>query len=203
MALAYLIIVFFILLFSVSLHEYAHGLMAFKLGDSTAKDQGRLTLNPLVHIDPIGSIVVPFLIVFISRGLLPPIGRAKPIPINPYHFKNPKQDMIFVGAAGPAMNIALAGAFILLLKLSPPLLSEVFALAAILNLVLAIFNLIPIPPLDGSRILAGFLPLKQYQAYRKLEKFGLAILVGFLFLVIVSGLLGKIISFLQTFMYSL
>ena len=117
MALAYLFIVFSILLFSVSLHEYAHGWVAFKLGDSTAKDQGRLTLNPLAHIDPIGSVVVPLLIVFVSRGLLPPIGRAKPIPINPYHFKNPKQDMILVGAAGPLMNITLAGVFILLLKL--------------------------------------------------------------------------------------
>ncbi|MCF7907686.1 MAG: site-2 protease family protein [Candidatus Omnitrophica bacterium] len=203
MAITYLLIVFFILLFSITMHEFAHGWIAYKLGDPTPKDRGRLTLNPFAHIDLIGTIVVPFLIVFISRGLLPPIGRAKPIPINPSHFKNPKQDMMLVGAAGPLTNIAIAIVFILLAKVSSPLISEILAFGAVLNLVLAIFNLIPIPPLDGSRIVAGLLPSRQYQAYRKIERFGFFILIPFIFLIIATGLFGKIINFLQKIVYSL
>ncbi len=203
MALTYLISLFLILLFSITLHEYAHGWVAYKLGDSTPKDCGRLTLNPLAHIDPIGSIVIPFLIVFVSRGLLPPIGRAKPVPINLYHFKNPKQGMMLVGAAGPLTNISLALIFVLLLKLGPAIFAEIFALAVVLNLILAIFNLIPIPPLDGSKVLAGLLPLKAYQAYRRLEKFGFVILIPFLFIIITTGLFGKIVGFLQDLVFSL
>lgn len=203
MTIIYLVIVFFILLLSITLHEYAHGWTAYKLGDPTPKNSGRLTLNPFAHIDLLGTIVVPFLIVFLSRGLLPPIGRAKPMPVNSYHFKNPKQDMILVGAAGPLTNIVIAAIFILLIKISNPLISEILALGAILNLVLAIFNLIPIPPLDGSRIVAGFLPSRQYQAYRKVERFGFCILIPFLFLIINTGLYTKMINFLYKVVYSL
>src|SRR3989338_5340927 len=126
MIIIYLLAVLFILLFSVTIHEYAHGWVADKLGDTTPRDQGRLTLNPLSHLNVLTTIVAPLLIVSASRGLLPPLARAKPIKINPYHFKNPRHDLMLVSAAGPLSNISLALIFILLAKTAIPLVSSIF-----------------------------------------------------------------------------
>ncbi len=198
-----LIAVVLVLLFSVTIHEYAHGWVADKLGDTTPRDQGRLTLNPLSHLNVLTTIVVPLLIIFSSRGLIPPLARAKPIRINPYHFKNPRQDLMLVSAAGPLSNIGLALVFLLLAKTALPVVSGIFTLAAFLNFILAVFNFIPIPPLDGSRIVAGLLPIKQYQLYRRWERFGYLILGVLMFFLIISGFLIKGIAFLQNILFSL
>ncbi|MCK5492647.1 MAG: site-2 protease family protein, partial [Candidatus Omnitrophica bacterium] len=126
------------------------------MGDLTAKHSGRLTLNPLAHIDPFGTVVLPILTLIISRGLFP-FGYAKPVPINPYNFKNPKKDIRWVGAAGPGINIIFAIILSLIIKLNVSFLQDALKLGVLINLILAIFNLIPIPPLDGSKILASLL----------------------------------------------
>jgi len=203
MSILYLAAVVIILLLSVTIHEYAHAIVADKLGDLTPRSQGRLTLNPFSHLSILTTIVVPLLIVFASRGLIPPLARAKPVRINPYHFKNPRQDMILVGAAGPLANICLAAICILLAKIAIPILSGILSFAAFLNFILAVFNLIPIPPLDGSRIVAGFLPIRQYQIYRKIEKFGFYLLALLVFFLIASGSLLKIIAFSQNLIFSI
>ena len=164
-----------ILLFSVILHEYAHGWVAFRLGDPTAKMLGRLSLNPLKHIDPLGTIIVPMVLRFLH---LYPIGWAKPVPINFGNLRNPKRDMIWVALAGPAINITLALLFSELIRLHiPPEFAQLCGLAILVNLVLAIFNLVPIPPLDGSRIIMGILPNRMAAVYSRLEPFGLLIVL--------------------------
>ena len=160
----------FVLAAAVILHEYAHGWVALKLGDPTAKLLGRLTLNPLKHIDPIGTILVP-IITKLTLGF--PFGWAKPVPVNFTNLRNPKRDMILVAAAGPAINIVLALIASVLFPLGP----QIFGLAVVINLMLAVFNMIPIPPLDGSRILAGFLPTSLARQYLFLEPFGFIILI--------------------------
>jgi len=163
-----------ILLVSLTIHEYAHGWMAYRYGDDTAKRMGRLTLNPLAHISMFGTIILPFLIHF---------GWAKPVPVN---FAVLTKSQIFkVAAAGPAANILLALSLIMAFHLfrleSIPLLSSFVSLAVLLNIILAVFNLIPIPPLDGSRMV--YARLKSPQAidtYRKFSQFGMLILIGFL-----------------------
>lgn len=162
--------IIFILGTAVILHEYAHGWAALKLGDPTAKILGRLTLNPIKHIDPIGTILVP-IITKLTLGF--PFGWAKPVPVNFANLRNPKQDMIFVALAGPATNIVLALIATLLLPLSP----DLFIMAIGINLMLAIFNMIPIPPLDGSRVVAGLLPTPLARQYLYLEPFGFIILL--------------------------
>ena len=171
------IILFIIILFlSITLHEFAHGWIAYKLGDLTAKHSGRLTLNPLAHIDPFGTVVLPILTLIISRGLFP-FGYAKPVPINPYNFKNPKKDIRWVGAAGPGINIIFAIILSLIIKLNVSFLQDALKLGVLINLILAIFNLIPIPPLDGSKILASLLPNKYSYPYLKMEKYGFLIII--------------------------
>ena len=163
-----------ILLVSLTIHEYAHGWMAYRYGDDTAKRMGRLTLNPLAHISLFGTIILPFLIHF---------GWAKPVPVN---FAVLTKSQIFkVAVAGPAANILLALSLIMAFHLfrleSIPLLSSFVSLAVLLNIILAVFNLIPIPPLDGSRMV--YARLKSPQAidtYRKFSQFGMLILIGFL-----------------------
>ena len=171
------IIFFIIILFlSITIHEFAHGWIAYKLGDLTAKHSGRLTLNPLAHIDPFGTVVLPILTLIISRGLFP-FGYAKPVPINPYNFKNPKKDIRWVGAAGPGINIIFAIILSLIIKLNVSFLQDALKLGVLINLILAIFNLIPIPPLDGSKILASLLPNKYSYPYLKMEKYGFLIII--------------------------
>lgn len=172
-----------IILFSAIIHEYMHGWMADRLGDSTARDQGRLTLNPLAHIDAWGSILMPALI-FIGTGGGLMFGYAKPVPFNPYNLRNQKYDVAKVALAGPLANLITALFFGLILRLVP-VLNVVTAsfLAAIvqINLVLLIFNLLPIPPLDGSKVLLPFLPYDWQMKFLHWERFGFALVLLFVF----------------------
>lgn len=164
-----------VLLFAVVVHEYAHGWEANRRGDPTAKLAGRLTLNPLKHIDLVGMIIVP--VVLRLLGFVP-FGWAKPVPVNFRNLFNPKTDMIWVAAAGPAVNLFLAAVFSVLLKVPVPgWAAEIFSLVIVLNLLLAVFNLVPVPPLDGSRILMGLLPRPLDRYYGYLEPFGFIILL--------------------------
>jgi Zn-dependent protease len=183
-----------VLIFSVILHEVAHGYMANWLGDPTARLQGRLTLNPLVHIDPVGSVLLPALLIFSGSPML--IGYAKPVPYNPYNLSG-EYDEALVAFAGPGTNILLAVLFGLILRFAgtslAPGLSSAFATIVLVNLVLAIFNLIPIPPLDGSKALQALLPRNlalHYEHFRRrLEGVGvltmtIVVLIVFYFLLL-------------------
>ncbi len=180
------------ILIAIILHEVAHGFVANKLGDPTAKMLGRLTLNPIAHIDVFGTIVMPLLLFILTSGQFV-FGYAKPVPINPYNFKNPKRDMAISAAGGPATNILLAIFSVLVLKYAvipasafvpgdvvakvlKPLVAMLTASVSI-NVILASFNLIPIPPLDGGRVLMGVLPHKQAAALGKIEPFGMIIVL--------------------------
>jgi Zn-dependent protease len=173
-----------VLMFSVIIHEIAHGSMALRLGDQTAKLSGRLTLNPLKHLDPIGSIVLPIFLVITHSPFV--VGWAKPVPINPYNFRDQKWGEAKVSLAGPAANFLIAVFFGLLLRFLPlpQALVNPFAVIVIYNLVLAIFNLIPIPPLDGSWILLSLIPDRFLRFKYALKQYGLYILI---FLIVFSG----------------
>ncbi len=180
------------MLIAITFHELSHGFIANKLGDPTAKMMGRLTINPIAHIDLFGTIIMPLLLLIFTNGQFV-FGYAKPVPINPMNFKNPRRDMAISAAGGPATNILLAIVSMLMLKLGVfPLLSfapEGMATAVlepiammlkssiIINVVLASFNLIPIPPLDGGRVVVGFLPHKQAMSFSKIEPFGFIIVI--------------------------
>lgn len=170
---------------SVVVHEVSHGYAALALGDSTAKYQGRLTLNPISHLDPVGSIIVP-LIGYFAGGFI--IGWAKPVPFNPYNLKNQKWGEALVAVAGPLSNISLAIIFGLFIRLASsygfmnPAFLSLAGFVVMINIVLAIFNLIPIPPLDGSKILLAFLPYRWHGFMQNLEKFGLILVFVFIFL---------------------
>lgn len=181
-----------ILLFSIILHEYSHGWMAERRGDDTARVMGRLTFNPIPHLDLFGSIILPLLAIF-SGG--PIIGWAKPVPVNPYRLNDPERDMIFVGLAGPLSNILLAVvcSFAIysmnLFGIYDKILRQFLFYAVVINILLPVFNLIPIPPLDGSRILAGLLPSRMSYEYSKIEPYGFFIIIFLLW----SGMLWRII----------
>ena len=169
-----------ILLFSVVIHEVSHGVVANYLGDPTAKYAGRLTLNPLKHIDPIGSILVPLFLVIIRSPFL--IGWAKPVPINPYNFRDQKYGSAKVAVAGPASNLAIAIFFGLILRFVPiggsaSGLSFMFSYIVFINILLAVFNLIPVPPLDGHHILFSFLPYSLQSVKVFLTQYGTFILL--------------------------
>jgi len=188
-----------VLVFSVVFHEVSHGWVAYKLGDPTAKQLGRLTLNPLPHIDPMGTILVPLFIFFASRGTMC-FGAAKPVPINIYNLKNPRRDMMWIGASGPLSNILLAVSASLILKILPStnnFLGLILYIAVLINLILASVNLIPLPPLDGSRILAGLLPRDLAIQYDRLERWGFPILIGLYFLGFLQPIVGAIYTFLR------
>ena len=174
---------FVLLMVAVSFHEFAHGWTANKLGDQTAKYSGRLTLNPLAHIDPFWTLLLP-LMLFITTGGQFVFGSAKPVPINYWALKNPRRDISLVGASGPLANFILAIILSLLLKISglPGYLSLILIRLVVINLVLGVFNLIPIPPLDGSRIVMGILPPDMASKYTRIEPY------GFLILIVLMGL---------------
>lgn len=172
------------LLVAVILHEVAHGWVADRLGDPTARQMGRLTLNPLAHIDPIGTVLMPIFLM-LTTGFF--FGYAKPVPVNFWNLRDPKRDMVWVAAAGPATNIALAIVCGLLYRAVPdnvggllPL-ATIVALSVQLNVLLAIFNLLPIPPADGGRILVGLLPNGQAELVSRVEPFGMFILMFLIF----------------------
>ena len=177
-----------VLMFSVIVHEVAHGYVALLNGDPTARLSGRITLNPIPHIDPVGTILMPVLF-YISVGI--PIGSAKPVPVNPSYFRNYKVGEVTTSLAGPASNLALAVIFSLLAQsgLGGLGLQRMAILGAQLNIFLALFNLIPIPPLDGSHIVSAFLPYRLLQYYRYLEPFGLLLVI----LLLISGLLWRVL----------
>ncbi len=186
-------------LLAVTLHEVAHGWAAYKCGDPTAKMAGRLTLNPLKHLDLVGTLVF-----FITRM----VGWAKPVPVNPHNFRRPRQDMVWVAAAGPLANILLAAAFAVLFRLlaagvdvipfallKPLILTAQYGV--IINIGLAVFNVLPIPPLDGSNILAGLLPLELAVKYERLTPYGFVILLILIFTNLVDKIIFPIINFLS------
>lgn len=173
-----------VLIFSVIIHEIAHGAVAYYLGDPTAKYAGRLTLNPIPHIDPFGSILIPFLLVLAGSPII--FGWAKPVPINPYNLRDQKYGQAKVALAGPAANLSIALVFGLILRFLPVSFHFsffAFALSYIvfINILLAIFNLIPIPPLDGSHILFAFLPDSFLGLKMFLSQYGLFILLIVIF----------------------
>lgn len=173
-----------VLIFSIILHEVAHGYVADRLGDPTARYQGRLTLNPLPHIDPMGSIVLPLLLIVSNSPFL--FGWAKPVPYNPYNLKDPRHGEAKVAMAGSAVNLTLALIFGLLIRTLSDGAGNVeilsmFASIVLINLVLGIFNLVPIPPLDGSKILFNYLPLHLQKWRGMLEQNGFWLLLIFIF----------------------
>jgi len=190
------------LIFSVVIHEVAHGAVANSLGDPTAKYAGRLTLNPFRHLDWMGSFFVPLILLFVGSPFI--FGWAKPVPINPYNFRDQKYGQAKVAAAGAAANLALATVFGMILRFWPmisnPVSASFYALAqavVIINLVLAVFNLIPIPPLDGSHILFTFLPASQEDFKIFLTRY------GFVFLLLIIYFLGPIMNPILLFLYRL
>jgi len=192
MSLPYLMqtaLVVVVLLFSIIIHEIAHGYVALLNGDPTARMLGRITLNPIPHIDPVGSILLPLLLLISQSSFL--IGWAKPVPVNPLNFRNFRWGEFAVSAAGPVSNLALAAIFSILLRLGleNPGLTQLAYFGVSINIILALFNLIPIPPLDGSHILALVLPRELARLYSYLQP------VGFILILILfyTGILGAIL----------
>lgn len=180
------------LLVALVFHEVAHGFVAYLLGDPTAKSQGRLTLNPLKHLDPLGTLAFFFV----------QFGWARPVPVNPGYFKNPRKGMMFTAMAGPGINFILAGLcaflFHLMLSMGVDGHSPLYAVAyfgVFINLILGAFNLLPIPPLDGSNVLAYFLPSQMAYKYMSMSRYGFIILIGLILVGRYSGysLVGEVI----------
>ncbi len=191
-----------ILLFSVIVHEVMHGLLALKFGDHTAETAGRLTLNPIPHIDLIGTILLPALLLLTSSPIL--FGWAKPVPVNPLNFSNIRKGELFVSAAGILSNFALAITAAIIYHILaalpqtfPYILGALLRFTVLINLMLGIFNLFPIPPLDGSKILLSQLPYHLAREYEKLEKYGWLILLILLAGGFLQGILGSLVGILS------
>ncbi len=191
-------------LFAITLHEVAHGWVARYLGDNTAAAQGRLSLNPLKHIDPIGTILVPGVLLLLGGFLF---GWAKPVPVDYRNLRNPKKDMALVAIAGPLVNLAMALGWALLLKISLGQpheeglwlgLAQMGIAGISINLVLMVLNLLPMPPLDGGRVAVGLLPMKQAIALSKIEPYGMVILIVLMFTGVLGKILGPLVGMSQT-----
>ena len=187
-------------LFAITLHEFAHGWVANKRGDSTAKMLGRLTMNPVKHIDPIGTVLVPLIFLLLPGSLL--FGWAKPIPVNTRNLKKPREDMIYIAIAGPLSNLLMAIMWFLLMHfihstISDPALHKGFldmtTAGVVFNLILMILNLFPIPPLDGGKVLSNLLPLKMSLALDKIEPYGFFIVLGLIYMGVLNAVLSPII----------
>jgi Zn-dependent protease len=197
----------FVILFAITIHEAAHAWTANKMGDPTAAALGRASLNPLVHIDPIGTVLFPLLLILFK---MPVFGWAKPVPYNPYNLRRPKKGGLWISFAGPISNILTAGTAVLLFRLLRPFgaritdpstlsrplegLSVILLFTALINISLAVFNLIPIPPLDGSGILAGLLSGRAAASYEKLRPYGFFLLI----LLMYSGALTFVFTPVQS-----
>jgi Zn-dependent protease len=169
------------MILAITLHEASHGYVAWKLGDDTAFRLGRVTFNPLRHIDPMGTIILPALLVY-TTGFM--FGYAKPVPVNFRRLRQPRRDMVLVAAAGPATNLVLAVASAIVLRLVPDsgtmtatVIAEMFRYSVFFNVILAIFNMIPLPPLDGGRVAVGLLPYPLSLHLARLERYGMVILL--------------------------
>ncbi|MGM0415045.1 MAG: site-2 protease family protein [Bacillota bacterium] len=200
-----LILLLPVLLLSLSIHELSHGYASYKMGDPTAKNAGRLTLNPLAHLDPVGALVL----IMTQR-----FGWAKPVPINPRYYDNPRRDMMLVSFAGPASNLTLAAFFAIIINMMPlitgqPLMGLLYGtrgnimitvvnflyLAIMINISLAIFNLLPFPPLDGSKILRGVLPAKYDRYFNKLEgPIGMLVILVLAYSGILWSIIGPVVN---------
>ena len=185
------------LLFAITVHEAAHGYAARHFGDRTAEMLGRLTLNPIKHIDPLGTVVIPLVLLLSGSGFI--FGWAKPVPVSPRNFKNPGRDMAIVAAAGPVSNVLMALFWAIIMRFSAGMMSElgnagqaIFFMAqfgVVINALLAVLNMLPIPPLDGGRVAVGLLPPRASYSLSQVEPYGMWILVGLL----ATGLLSPII----------
>ena len=205
------VLTFTLFIIFATFHEYAHGWMAYRCGDPTAKNSGRLSLNPLMHIDLIWTIILPAMLLISSGGKFA-FGSAKPVPVNPFRLRNPKRDMVWVGIAGPATNVIWMLVLIAIMKIgvsTGALLPGsriyfngvsylVLFIAMRINIVLLVFNMLPIPPLDGSRVVEGLLPDKYSEEYAKIKPYGFMILIGILSLGWIHprlSILGQLLGF--------
>jgi Zn-dependent protease len=198
-------------IFAITVHEAAHGWVAKKYGDSTADRLGRLTINPIKHIDLLGTIVIPGLLLLTGTGFI--FGWAKPVPVDARNFKNPRHDMAIVALAGPVSNLLMALIWAMIARIgitigtsaenvSLPLIYTGIAGISI-NLVLALINLLPIPPLDGSRVLTGILPSRLAWQYNQLERYGFIILLILLYTKILNAILEYPMYFAQNLFFSI
>lgn len=196
-------------IFAITVHEVAHGWVAKLKGDLTADRLGRLTLNPIKHIDPLGTVILPGILLLTGTGFI--FGWAKPVPVDGRNFKKPLQDMAWVAAAGPLSNLMMALIWALLARIGVMVNVEFVSLPLIymgvagisINLVLFLINLLPIPPLDGSRILTGFLPPRLAWQYNQIERYGFLILVLLLYSGVLSALLAYPMYITQQLFFSI